>query len=262
MTPKEMIETYGVPVDRLMQKWFIDHPSTIPAYKMTEYHLGWRDRSLAPSKAPQGKMLRPVLCLLSYQIFRDTLETALPLAAAIELYHNHTLVLDDIQDSDDFRRGRPTVWSLWGIGQGINVGLILGYLSGKFLLSLSQKGTSKENLFALEAQMNEAMVEVAEGQSLDLDFETRMSVEPSEYLTMIGKKTGALIGFSTYGGAFLGSKDQALALKFKDFGRKLGVAMQIKDDLVGIWGGGANNREKRKPKTFEGGKKRFHFFKP
>jgi len=254
-----MIETYGAWVDHIMQKWFTDHPSTVPAYAMTEYHLGWRDKNLKSSKAPQGKMLRPVLCLLSYQIFNESLEAVIPLAASIEFYHNHTLVLDDIQDGDDFRRGRPTVWSLWGIGQGINVGLLLGYLSHEFLLTLSHQNVSKETLVALEKTMNEAMIEVAEGQSLDLDFESRMSVEPSEYLTMIGKKTGALIGFSTYGGALLGSHDESIAMKFKNFGRKLGVAMQIKDDLVGIWGG-SDQSGKDAAKDLRRRKKTFPFF--
>lgn len=250
-----MIEKYGAPVDRLMQQWFADHPSKIPAYAMAEYHLGWRDESLERTQSSQGKMLRPVLCLLTCEIFQQTLDPAIPLAAAIEIYHNHTLVLDDIQDGDKTRRGRPTVWSLWGVGQGINVGLILGYLSDTFLLRLPDK----RFLSPLQTAMNEAAIEVAEGQSMDLDFESRMNVEPFDYLMMIGKKTGALIGLSTFGGALLGSKDPALALKFKDFGRKLGVAMQIKDDLVGVWGG-VEESGKEAAKDLRRRKKTFPFF--
>lgn len=231
-----MAETYGVLVDEAMRKWFEENPCPVPAYPMAEYHLGWRNHTLQRSNTSQGKMLRPVFCMLTYQVFNADISKVIPLAAAIELYHNHTLVFDDMQDGDRFRRNRPTVWSLWGIGQGINVGLILGYLSQHFLLLLQEKGFPAKKLFVLKDSMIESMLEVAQGQSMDLDFESDLKVESSRYLEMIEKKTGSLIGFSTYGGALLGQDDLTVAESFKRFGRKLGVAMQIRDDLIGIWG--------------------------
>ncbi len=257
--PRELIETYGAWVDHGMQKWFLDHPRAVPAYPMAEYHLGWRDQALVPSKAAQGKMLRPVLSLLSYKIFREDLERIIPLAAAIEFYHNHTLVFDDMQDGDRFRRNRPTVWSLWGIGQGINVGLILGYLSEEFFLDLLNHDFPQEKLVSLTRAMIDTKLEVAEGQSLDLDFETKSSVNPSEYLNMIGKKTGALISLCTYGGSLLAQDNPVVAEKFKDFGRRLGIAMQIRDDLVGIWGGKEQSGKER-AKDLRRRKKTFPIF--
>jgi geranylgeranyl pyrophosphate synthase len=149
---------------------------------------------------------------------------------------------------------------LWGIGQGINVGLILGYLSHYFLMSLEVIGFSRDKLSVLQSEMIKAMLEVAEGQSMDLDFETDTKVESSRYLEMIGKKTGALIGFSTFGGAVLGQSDHALSESLRAFGRKLGVTMQIRDDLVGVWGG-SKESGKETAKDVMRRKKTFPFFK-
>jgi geranylgeranyl diphosphate synthase type I len=235
--PIKMIEMYGSRVDEVLHSWFSRHARPIPLYPMAEYHMGWRDENLHPTRAPQGKMLRPLLCLLSFQVFNPDWEKALDFAAACELYHNHTLVFDDMQDGDKLRRGRPTVWSLWGIGQGINTGLLLGYLSHEFILHLEEKKFSQEKILALLHAYTKMTLELAEGQSMDLDFETRQNVSMEEYLEMIGKKTGALISLCTYGGALLAQENHAVASKFQAFGYKLGVAMQIRDDLVGIWGG-------------------------
>lgn len=259
-SPQEMVETYGVLVEEAMHKWFLDHAYPIPAFPMTEYHLGWRNQALETSRASGGKMLRPVLALLSYQAFNSDIDKIVPLAAAIELYHNHTLVFDDMQDGDRFRRNRPTVWSLWGVGQGINVGLILGYLTLHFVLQLREKGFSHEKLFVLERNFTETMLEVAQGQSMDLDFETLFHVPASKYLDMIEKKTGSLISFSTFGGALLAQEDSATAEAFKTFGRKLGVAMQIRDDLVGVWGG-KEQSGKETAKDLRRRKKTFPYFK-
>jgi geranylgeranyl diphosphate synthase type I len=236
MNPRELIEAYGLKVDQELRDWFTSFRAPMLPYFFAEYHLGWRDEHLNDCRAPQGKMLRPLLVLLTYQVFQEDFSRILPFAAACELYHNHTLVFDDIQDGDKFRRDRPTVWNLWGIGQGVNTGLVLGYLSQIFILKLREKKFSDDKIFSLLEAFNEMTLELAEGQSLDLDFETREKVSPEEYLVMIGKKTGALIGVCTFGGAFLSQDDAHLAQKFKQFGRKLGTAMQIRDDLVGIWG--------------------------
>jgi geranylgeranyl diphosphate synthase type I len=236
MNPHELIEKYGAQVDQEIRDWFAAFSRPILLYSLAEYHLGWKDDKLNPCQQRQGKMLRPLIALLTYQAFRDDFQRILPFAASCELYHNHTLVFDDIQDGDKFRRNRPTVWNLWGIGQGINTGLLLGYVSQIFLLKLREKGVSDQKIFMLLESFNEMTLELAEGQSLDLDFEKRQEVSPEEYLVMIGKKTGALIGVCAYGGALLSESDLDQAEKFKLFGRKLGTAMQIRDDLVGIWG--------------------------
>lgn len=256
LDPKQMIESYGSQVDDYIRGFFEQPHPPAPMYPMAEYHMGWRDQNLSRSKAPQGKMLRTLLALLSYEIFDKDYKKAIPFAAACEIYHNHTLVYDDIQDGDTLRRDRPTVWSLWGIGQGINTGLILGYVAQHFLLELSKNGFSGEKLFPLLRAFADMTFELAEGQSMDLDFESRQNVTPAEYLTMIGKKTGALISLCTFGGAWLGQDDAAIAEKFKTFGRKLGVAMQMRDDLVGIWGGREQSGKehakdiRRRKKTF------------
>lgn len=211
-------------------------------YNMMQYHLGWRDESLQMLPVlGGGKYLRPMLCLISHHTVCDSIEKALPLAASIELQHNSTLILDDVEDGDEIRRGRPTVWKLFGVPQGVNTGDAMSDLALKVLWKLKNHGVSSDILLEIVKESIAIALEIREGQYMDISFETRLDVSTEEYLCMIGKKTGALIELSTYGGAFLANQNALVSEPFREFGRRLGIAMQIRDDLVGIWGEGSES---------------------
>lgn len=206
---------------------------------MARYHLGWIDERSAPSNngaAGRGKRIRPSLALLSSAAAGGDPAAAAPLAAAIELLHNFTLVHDDIQDASPSRRHRPTVWSLWGAGQAINAGDALFAASQLALLRLTDAGTSPALTLRLARDFNRLTIEIVAGQVLDLGFEGRDDVAPADYLAMIGGKTAAIVEFAAWGGALLAGAPDDVAARFGAFGRALGLGFQIRDDLLGIWG--------------------------
>ena len=216
-------------------------------YTMLEYHLGWTDG------AGGGKRIRPLLCLLCSTAAGGDWEQALPMAAGIELLHNFTLIHDDIQDHSPMRRGRPTVWQAWGQAQAINAGDAMFTLAHLAPQGLVARGVAPETALAALAEFDRACLALTQGQYLDMAFEQRQRVAVRDYLTMIDRKTAALIAASTGLGAQLGGADQRRAAHFHDYGQSLGVAFQIQDDLLGIWGdpevtgkSAASDLEKRK----------------
>lgn len=208
----------------------------VPFYGMMQYHLGWVDRELHPVKADAGKRLRPLLCLLTCQAGGGDFRRALPAAAALELLHNFSQIHDDIEDGDEERRHRPTLWRLWGISQAINVGdgmMSLVYLS---LSKLWEKGIPDEKVRDVTEVFHQMYRQLCEGQYLDISFEGRPEVTVEEYLAMIERKTAALFSSSTQIGAMLATDDLRIVNSCRLFGRNLGLAFQITDDLLGIWG--------------------------
>ncbi|HLF09241.1 MAG TPA: polyprenyl synthetase family protein [Dehalococcoidia bacterium] len=232
--PKELVAPsarYSAAVLRELRSAFGD--SSLPLYAMMRYHLGWEDVDGRPAEVG-GKGLRPLLCLLGCEAAGGDWQRALPAAAALELLHNFTLVHDDIQDQSDRRRHRPTVWSLWGAAQGINVGDGLFALAERTLLRLRQT-TSAEVALAAAGILNDAVILVCEGQYMDMDFEGRVDVSLPEYLAMIERKAGVLMGAAAELGALIAGNEGARA-PLRRFGLALGVAFQMRDDLLGLWG--------------------------
>lgn len=208
-----------------------------PMFEMMRYHLGWVDREFAPLETPLiGKRLRPVLCLLACEGVGGDWHRATPAAAAIELIHNFSLIHDDIEDGDRFRHHRPTVWHIWGIAQGINTGDALWTLARLAIHRLAQQGYSAETILTAIEWLDSACLELCSGQFLDLLFEEAASVSPEEYMRMIEGKTAALLAASMGLGALLGGAPTAAVQAMTQFGRQLGLAFQITDDLLGIWG--------------------------
>ncbi|HYR62241.1 MAG TPA: polyprenyl synthetase family protein [Actinomycetota bacterium] len=221
------------------------------------YHFGWAGPDFVPlpagerpaGRAAGGKRLRPALVLLTYQGAVGEGGTgpaddhALAFATALELIHNYSLIHDDIQDRDLLRRGRPTVWSICGQAQAINVGNCLhaaGYAAclGRFEAAA---GTPLDTtlLGDLIASLATASMRMTWGQRRDLTFETTDDVTVDMYLQMVQGKTAALISCATYGGALLafnGTRAQAPVDAYAEFGRQLGMGFQIRDDILGIWG--------------------------
>jgi geranylgeranyl diphosphate synthase type I len=204
-------------------------------HRMMRYHLGWEDEEGRPTSAG-GKALRPSLCLWACEAAGGDWRDALPAAAAVELVHSFSLVHDDIQDADRMRHHRPTVWSVWGEPQAINAGDSLFALAQLALLRLGDGGFPPDKIVQAARILDEATLTMIEGQCLDLSFEERAEVALEEYLEMIAKKTGALLGASLHLGAVVGSDDPSLAERFAHCGRLLGTAFQVQDDVLGTWG--------------------------
>ncbi|MBO0703437.1 MAG: polyprenyl synthetase family protein [Candidatus Dormibacteraeota bacterium] len=205
--------------------------------RMTAYHLGWVEADGSAADHPAGKRIRPALVCWAAEACGGTLESALPAACAVELVHNFTLVHDDVQDRDQLRRGRPTVWSVWGEAQAINAGDAIAATALATLLG-SAAGDPTERLRRSQAAaaLLQAEIEVIEGQTLDLQHECRPDTPSQTYLRMVEAKTGALIGASLELGAIMAGAPAAAQEGLRRAGRLLGVAFQLRDDWLGVWG--------------------------
>ncbi|HET7494258.1 MAG TPA: polyprenyl synthetase family protein [Candidatus Limnocylindrales bacterium] len=207
-------------------------PSTHGLYEMVRYHLALDGRG-----ANGGKRIRPLLGLLAYASIAGDHARALPGAAAAELGHNFSLVHDDIEDGDTERRHRPTLWTVHGVPQAINAGDTLFSLSRIALHRLTDLGFSDAKVLRLMRLFDETCLALCEGQYIDIatsESDALMSVDA--YFDMIGRKTAALIAASIEAGALLATDDDAVIARYRAFGWALGIAFQLNDDLLGIWG--------------------------
>ncbi len=215
-----------------------------PLYDMLRYHLGWRDRAGGPGPGRSGKGLRPTVCLVVSDAVASAHRRALPAAAAVELVHNFSLVHDDIQDGDAERHHRPTVWRVFGTAQAINAGTAMYALAGLALGRLDEEGVPPSRQLTALRLIHASCLRLLEGQYADLDFENRSDVTVDDYLSMIRGKTGALLGCSAALGALLGRSppdadgtgEDDVVRAFLELGEGLGMAFQIRDDMLGIWG--------------------------
>jgi geranylgeranyl diphosphate synthase type I len=205
-------------------------------FGMMRYHMGWVDEAFASCQASAGKRVRPVLCLLCCEACGGDWEQALPAGAAIEIMHNFTLVHDDIEDRDETRRGRSTVWALWGDAHGINVGDAMYALSNLALLLLAERGVPAPTVVAACCLFNITQLSLTGGQYLDIGFESRNHVSVEDYLAMIEGKTAALAACSCQMGALIADASEAQCESLREFGRHLGLSFQMRDDVLGIWG--------------------------
>jgi geranylgeranyl diphosphate synthase type I len=155
---------------------------------------------------------------------------------AVELVHNFSLIHDDIQDADRERRHRPTLWSLWGQSRALVAGNTLRTRADQALLHLEKSGYSSQRVRLASCVLTQGCLEMIEGQYLDLQYEGRLDVTPEAYLEMVSKKTGALMECSAHLGALLGTEDQGQVEALRRCGRLLGLAFQVQDDVLGVWG--------------------------
>ena len=179
-----------------------------------------------------GKRLRPAMVLMAYELYRDDPDPALPVAWAVELFHNFSLIHDDIMDAAPLRRGKATVHTKWDTTTGI--------LSGDVMLIYAYHSLTQTNntaaLPALIRTFNRVATGVCEGQQMDIDFEKRSDVSIPEYIHMIELKTAVLLGGALEMGALCAGATQADASKLYEFGRLAGIAFQIQDDLLDSYG--------------------------
>jgi len=210
--------------------------SPLALYSMLRYHMGWQDEHGHPQYDKLGKFARSTLCLLSCEAVGGNAVQIVPAAAALELVHNFSLLHDDIEDASGQRRKKPTVWKLWGQSQAINAGDAMFSLVYLALLRLRENGIADRQIIHSYQILSETCIELCEGQYLDLAYEDHFSVTVEDYLGMIAKKTAALIAASSSLGAYLGTEDEEIVNRFRQFGKELGLAYQIRDDILGIWG--------------------------
>lgn len=205
-------------------------------YGMMHYHMGWRDEQLQPADVHAGKQIRPVMCLLACQAAGGEWQRAVPAAAAIELLHNFSLIHDDIEDASPTRRGRKTLWTIWGTEQAINAGDAMFALAHLALNRLVDRGVAAETAVHALRRFDETSVRLTQGQHADMDFETRDEVTVDEYLAMITGKTAVLLSLCTELGALIANCDSQTVHNYAQFGLNLGLAFQVIDDILGIWG--------------------------
>jgi len=177
-----------------------------------------------------GKRLRPVLCLAACEMYNGNIEEATQTAIALELFHNFTLIHDDIMDKAPIRRGQPTVYQKWDSNTAI--------LSGDTTFAKAYEYISKidkKHIPDVLPILTQVAIEVCEGQQFDLDFETQISVSESEYLEMIRLKTAVLLAASLKAGATIGEAPETDKENIYKFGEHIGMAFQLKDDLLDIF---------------------------
>lgn len=178
-----------------------------------------------------GKRLRPVLLLMAYNLFSDEIEKALPAALAVEVFHNFTLLHDDIMDKAEVRRNQPTVHLKFSENNAILSGDAMAFLSYQYLFECHS-----DRMFEVAELFTKTALEVCEGQQYDMDFENRLDVTEPEYLEMIRLKTAVLLGCSLQAGALLANAADETAQQLYDFGINLGMAFQLQDDWLDTFG--------------------------
>src|SRR5215208_5397434 len=211
----------------------LDAPRTKLFHEMLSYHMGWTGEGAGPEAT--GKRIRPLLVLLCTAARGADWQTALPAAAAVELVHNFSLVHDDIQDNSDKRRGRSTTWVKWGAPMAINVGDALFVMSNQAIIDLKENYPAEVILKAAEI-LNNTCLDLTRGQFLDMSYEERTDLIVEDYWPMVSGKTAALLSAGCHIGALLGGADESLQEAYRSFGHYLGLAFQVQDDLLGIWG--------------------------
>jgi geranylgeranyl diphosphate synthase type I len=197
-------------------------------------HVCWHFGIGAEHGARRGKRLRPRLALLIARAEGATFDQALDVALAVELLHNYSLVHDDIEDGDELRHGRQTVWSRFGRAHGINAGdsiCALSYLT----LMRNTAGAPAERVSAMTRVLHKANLAMCAGQAYDIGFESTGAVSMDEYFKMIEGKTAVLFGAACALGALAAGVGEARATAYGDLGRAYGRAFQIRDDALGTW---------------------------
>ena len=211
----------------------LDQPRTKNFHEMLTYHMGWTGEGAGPEAT--GKRIRPLLVLLTSSACGANWQFALPAAAAIELVHNFSLVHDDIQDNSSKRRGRDTAWVKWGAPMAINVGDALFVMSSQAIVDLKDSYPA-EVVMKAAGILHNTCLDLTRGQYLDMSYEERNDLGVEDYWHMISGKTSALIAACCHIGALLGGADEEKQEVYRSYGHYLGLAFQVQDDILGIWG--------------------------
>lgn len=249
--PPEALDKYRGALDDALKSMVPAEPKGL--YDLLRYHLGWMDAGGGyVGGGSAGKALRPTLCFLTCEALGCPWPKAAKAAATVELVHNFSLIHDDIQDGDTERRGRPTVWSVWGVGPALWAGNAMRVLSDQALATDPALFMKRRQAARL---LTQAYLDIIEGQYQDLEFESRTDISVAEYLSMISRKTGALICCAVEMGGLLVTEDQGAVAALRQWSVHLGRAFQVRDDILGVWGNpvltgkAVGNDIRRKKKT-------------
>lgn len=210
------------------------HPNLFEG--MMHYHMGWVNAEMGAERSKSGKQIRPILTLLCCEAAGGDWQQAIPAAASLEILHNFTLVHDDIEDGSPLRRGRPTVWQIWGEPQAINAGDAMFASAQLAMARLAERGVDPTVVVTALRRLNEMCIDLTRGQFSDMSFETRDDVTVDEYLAMIEGKTAVLLSLAAELGARVAGADEETVAHYAQFGLDLGLAFQVCDDILGIWG--------------------------
>lgn len=217
-------------------KSLLEYQTLYEKFQNKKLKFSKRDSLYAPAAHIMdiaGKRMRPALVLMGCEIFDGNINSTLPIALAVEVFHNFTLVHDDIMDCAPLRRGIPTVHTKFGINAGILSGDVMLIYAYKYIAELRM---SPLKINILLKVFNDAAVKVCEGQQMDMDYETRKVVGERRYIKMIGYKTAALVGVALQMGALANDAKPEAAQILYDFGYNVGVAFQIHDDILDSFG--------------------------
>jgi geranylgeranyl diphosphate synthase, type I len=234
---EQFARRYANELDTAMRRIVDTISDDVPELRvMVRYPLGWVDEHNQPYSGSTGKRIRPLFLLLCNEAAGGDWREALYAAAAVELLHNFSLIHDDIQDNSPTRHNRPAVWKVWGQANAINAGDLLFALSYSALHRLTSSHLSSAVILKIWQIFNQTNLELTRGQHLDMSFEQREKVSVDEYISMITGKSAALLAACAQIGSLIATADEAVADKYAEFALNLGIAFQIRDDILGIWG--------------------------
>lgn len=211
----------------------LDEVHTQTFHDMLTYHMGWAGEGAGPTAT--GKRIRPLMLLLTVAACEKEWLHAVCSAAAVELVHNFSLVHDDIQDNSEKRRGRPTTWKIWGMPMAINAGDALFVQSNQAIMDLIEHYPA-ETVVKAATVLHNTCLDLTRGQFLDMSYEKRSDLGVEDYWPMIAGKTAALLSACCHIGSILGGVDESKQDAYRSFGHALGMAFQVQDDILGIWG--------------------------
>ena len=214
-TFKELVADFG---ERFSTRHFPSTPASL--YEPGDYFLSWG-----------GKRIRPVMCLMGNELFGEISADGYQVATAIELFHNFTLIHDDIMDEAPLRRGMETVHTKYGVNTALLTGDVMMIRSYEYINAIN--GQYLQRILSL---FNKTAKEVCEGQQLDIDFEKMQDVSLDAYIEMISLKTSVLLAASLEMGAILGGASDGNCRHLYEFGKNLGIAFQIQDDYLDAFG--------------------------
>jgi len=218
-------------IERSLRDALADGPPEL--IRACRYVMGWEALNGTPLNGATGKRIRPALVMVGASLFSDRPEIALPGAVAVELVHNFSLVHDEIQDRDMERHGRPTLYAALGEAQAINAG---DFLYARAIDALTSAEAPAEARLAALQMLQDAIARMIAGQWSDITFESRTDVSVEEYAEMVAGKTGAMLAVPLALGAVLAGASYEVAQSLRSWGETVGLAFQIQDDYLGIWG--------------------------
>ncbi len=209
---------------------------SLPLYRMMAQHLGWLDELGEAIERRAEMRVHPTLCVMACEALGGAAATALPAAAAVELALRSSQVHGDIQGGVPERNGRPTVWWTWGPAQAINAGDGMHALARLSLLGLADDSMPPEQAFRAVSTLDAACLRYCEGQYLDLTYQDRVDITQEAYLEAVEGRWAALVGCAAELGAQMASAGEAAEQAMSLFGRKLGAASHVRDDVLRLWG--------------------------